>query len=78
MNKELALKEFGMHLRSIRKNQELSQEKLAEYCQLDRTYISGLERGLRNPSLTCLILLSEGLKIKTSELLDGIKLIENK
>ena len=38
---------FGKVLREIRAENHISQEKLAEYCDLDRTYISLLERGLR-------------------------------
>ena len=62
------LKKFGRHLRSIRNNKELSQEKLAHIAGLDRTYISGVERGIRNISLINIIKLAEALKITPSEL----------
>lgn len=45
------LKIFGETLRTIRKERNLSQTDLAYICCLDRTYISGLERGRRNPTL---------------------------
>ena len=61
---------FGTVLRELRENKKLSQEKLAEFCDLDRTYISLLERGLRQPTLTTLFKLSDALNIKPSELIE--------
>lgn len=61
---------FGKVLRELRENKKLSQEKLAEYCDLDRTYISLLERGLRQPTITTLFKLSDALNIKPSELVE--------
>lgn len=61
---------FGKVLRELRENRKLSQEKLAEFCDLDRTYISLLERGLRQPTLTTLFRLSDALNIKPSELVE--------
>ncbi|AJR09792.1 transcriptional regulator [Photobacterium gaetbulicola] len=45
------LKPFGLHIKQLRKEAALSQEELAARSGLDRTYISGIERGLRNVSL---------------------------
>ena len=42
---------FGAAVRKRRKNLGFSQEELAARAELDRTYVSGIERGLRNPSL---------------------------
>jgi transcriptional regulator with XRE-family HTH domain len=66
---------FGIVLRELREKNKLSQEKLAEYCDLDRTYISLLERGLRQPTITTLFKLSNALNIKPSEL---VELVESK
>lgn len=63
---------FGTVLRELRENKKLSQEKLAEFCDLDRTYISLLERGLRQPTLTTLFKLSDALNIKPSELVEMV------
>ncbi|MDJ0546791.1 MAG: helix-turn-helix transcriptional regulator, partial [Microcystis sp. M53601_WE4] len=41
---------------------------------LDRTYISGLERGVRNPSLTALVTLAKGLNITVSQLLENLEI----
>ena len=46
-----AKKDFGERVRTIRKSMGLSQETLALMCELDRTYIGGVERGERNISL---------------------------
>jgi transcriptional regulator with XRE-family HTH domain len=72
MKKETLLAHFGLRIKNLRNDRELSQEALAYRCELDRTYISGLERGIRNPSLTCIFSLSTGLNISVSELIKGI------
>jgi transcriptional regulator with XRE-family HTH domain len=64
---------FGRVLRELRESNNISQEKLAEYCDLDRTYISLLERGLRQPTITTLFKLSKALNISPS---DFIKKVE--
>ena len=49
----------------------LSQEQLADKCAFDRTYISMLERGKRNPSLLNLLRLADGLETNIAELTRG-------
>jgi transcriptional regulator with XRE-family HTH domain len=44
----------GQNLRRYRLARGLSQEELADRCDLDRTYVSGIERGLRNPTVVVL------------------------
>ena len=51
----------------------LSQEELAYKCNLDRTYISLLERGKRNPTLNVLFSISYSLNLTTSELMKQIE-----
>jgi transcriptional regulator with XRE-family HTH domain len=58
---------FGDKLRSLRTSKGFSQEKLAEFADLDRTYISGVERGIRNISLVNICCLALALKIKIPE-----------
>ena len=68
-NEEQAqLAKFGSHLKNLRESKGYSQEKFAERVDLDRTYISGLERGLRNPSFLILKKLADSLEINVSEL----------
>ena len=62
-------KVFGQTLRELRTKAGLSQEALALECNLDRTYISLLERGLRQPTLKTLFKLSEPLQILPSKFL---------
>jgi transcriptional regulator with XRE-family HTH domain len=60
--KENTLLKFGHTLRKTRMLSGVSQEDLANAAGLDRTYISLLERGKRNPSLTCIVKLCQILK----------------
>ena len=59
---------FGQVLRHVRTERGISQEALALECELDRTYISLLERGLRQPTLTTLVALSIALEVDAAEL----------
>lgn len=54
-------------LRRYRQNLHLSQEQLAEYANLDRTYISGFERGIRNISLQSLEKILIGLNLTCND-----------
>ena len=72
MLKEKILIKFGSRLKSLRSERGMSQETLADSCELDRTYISGLERGVRNPSLICIVRVAMGLNIGAEELIKGI------
>jgi len=63
------LNSLGERIRSHREKLDLSQEKLAEKCAFDRTYISLLERGKRNPSFTNLHRLANGLEVPLSKLI---------
>nr|WP_319572362.1 helix-turn-helix transcriptional regulator [uncultured Draconibacterium sp.] len=64
---------FAKVLRAEREKKKLSQEKLAELCDLDRTYISLLERGLRQPTLTTIFRLSRSLGITPSEFIQEVE-----
>lgn len=59
---------FGKAMKSLRTQKGYSQEQLAHSCGLDRTFISLLERGQRQPSLTSILLISESLDIAADEL----------
>ena len=54
---------FGQNLKKYRLKKKLSQEKLAELCSFNRTYISSLERGIRTPSLKSIEIISKILDI---------------
>lgn len=61
----------GKNVRKFREARGLSQEQLAFETELHRTYISGVERGIRNPTVLVLEKLAKALKIKPHELLVG-------
>ena len=67
-----ALKKFGSNVRSRRDALDLSQEQLAERADLDRTYISGVERGVRNLSLLSAVRVAKGLKTSVADLCEGV------
>jgi transcriptional regulator with XRE-family HTH domain len=71
---EAARKQFAANLRRHRDAAGLSQEALADICDLHRTEISLLERCKRSPRLETIIILSRGLGLSApTELLDGIR-----
>lgn len=61
------------NVKAARKALDLSQEALALEAEIDRTYISGIERGLRNPSLTLIVKLAERLRTTPAALLTPAK-----
>ena len=61
-------KEFGKRIRALRLAKGYSQEELAFKAKLDRTYVGGIERGERNPSLKNITKLAEVLDVPISEL----------
>lgn len=68
LSRDEVLNVFGQLVRQRRQQIGISQEELGYRSGLDRTYISGLERGVRNPSLTALVSLSQGFGISVSDL----------
>lgn len=66
--------EKGTVLKRVRKSLKLSQEKLAHRSSLDRTYISMLERNIKQPTITTIFLLAEALEMKPSEF---VRLLED-
>jgi len=61
---------FGQRIKTLRKARNLSQEELAELCGLDRTYISGIERGVRNVSLRNIEVLAQALEVSIAALFE--------
>ncbi len=59
---------FGAQVRSLRSDQGFSQERLAELAGMDRTYISGVERGIRNISLANISAIARALGVRVVEL----------
>jgi len=63
---------FGENLKKFRSEKNISQEELAFKAELDRTYISGLECGKRNPTLKIIVKLANALDMSPSELLNNL------
>ncbi len=63
-------KRFGQRVRELRKQKDLSQEALALACDLDRTYVGGVERGERNISLLNIHKIAKALGVSAKDLLD--------
>ena len=66
-------KAFGEILRELRNSRKLSQEALAHACGLDRTFVSLLERGKRQPTLSTLFKLSKALAVPASLIVANIE-----
>ena len=72
--KKKILAALGQLVKQRRVALKISQEELGLRANLDRTYISGVERGLRNPSLTALTSLASGLGITVANLLENLEI----
>ncbi len=66
------LSALGLSVRKNREAREFTQEKLAEKSGLDPTYISDIERGLRNPGIKNVAKLAKALGLTTAELCKGV------
>jgi transcriptional regulator with XRE-family HTH domain len=61
--------EFGRRIRFLREKKGLSQEAFADAIGIHRTYIGGIERGERNPTLTMIYRIAQALKLTPAKLL---------
>jgi transcriptional regulator with XRE-family HTH domain len=69
-----SLASFGQNVRKLRGASGFTQERLADKADLDPTYISGIERGVRNPSLLIITRLAKALGVSLSDLCKGIRI----
>lgn len=69
-------KRIGWNVRRLRAQRALTQEDFATDSGFDRGYISGVERGVRNPSVLVLERLCTALKVDVAELFDAGKAAE--
>jgi transcriptional regulator with XRE-family HTH domain len=67
MNKEVS--KFGQKIRSVRIQKKMSQGDVARFLGVHRSYISGLERGIRNPSLLTIQKVAKSLGVNAKELI---------
>ncbi|MEG4346151.1 helix-turn-helix transcriptional regulator [Microcoleus sp. A003_D6] len=73
-SKQKILRALGHLVRQRRTVLGISQEELGMRANLDRTYISGVERGVRNPSITAIVSLASGLGTTVSNLLEKLEI----
>lgn len=64
------LRHFAGNLRQVRKAKGWSQEELADRAGVDRTYVSGIERAVRNPTITNVKRLADALGVSVGTLAD--------
>ena len=67
MNKEVS--KFGQKVRKVRLQKKMSQGDIARILGVHRTYISGLERGIRNPSLLTIQKVAKALGVNAKNLI---------
>ena len=65
-------KQFGQQVRKLRMRKKLSQESLAAKANIDRAFLSGIERGIENPSLFTIQAIAESLGTTVGKLMRGI------
>ena len=70
--RDKTLSKFGRNVARIRDARGFSQDKLAEKADLDRTYISGIERGVRNPGIKTVIRIAKALNASIGDLCKGV------
>ena len=73
MAKKDILETFGDRIRTLRKEAGWSQEEFADECELDRTYVGGVERGERNLALRNIEKIAIALGVTIAELMDGVE-----
>ena len=66
------MKLLAAHIRKLRGERGLSQERLAELAQMHRTYLGGIETARRNPSFKNLFRLARALGVSLSELFETV------
>jgi transcriptional regulator with XRE-family HTH domain len=60
---------FGINVRRFRRQRRLTQEELAFEAEIDLTYVGGIERGNRNPSLLVMARIADALSVPLPKLL---------
>ncbi len=69
----MILSQVGLRIKNLRNEKNISQEKLADIADIDRTYLAGVELGKRNPSLKSLEKILNALEISFADFFKEIK-----
>jgi transcriptional regulator with XRE-family HTH domain len=64
---------LGLNIKQVRDQKSWSQDKLSEVSGLHRTYISGIERGVRNPTVDIVQQIAEAFDVHTTELFKDVE-----
>lgn len=72
-NRDRTLLSFGRNVARLRNDRGLSQDVLAEKADLDRTYLSGIERGVRNPGIKSVLRICNALAVTPNDLCKGVE-----
>ena len=78
MDKDSYLKKFGLNVRKLRDSKKLTQNELAFNADMDRSYLSDIERGVKNPTLYNIYRLSLALNIPTSKLFEDMDFLDDR
>ena len=71
-DRDRTLAAFGRNVARIRNEKGFSQDTLAEKANLDRTFVSGIERGLRNPGIKTVLRIAKALEVSVADLCKGV------
>ena len=63
-------KRLGANVKRLRKAAGISQEEFADLAEINRTYLSDIERGARNPTVIVVARIADALKVSPGSLLD--------
>lgn len=69
-----ALVALGLAIRATRQTRNLSQEELAHLSQIDRSYMSSVERGIQNPGVMTVVRIAAAVGVTVSQLMAIAKL----
>lgn len=69
---------FGRVLSQLRKEKGISQQELADDCNIERAFVSRMERAISQPTITVVFKIADCLKIKPAELVEMLDLMRKK
>jgi Predicted transcriptional regulators len=72
-SRDRTLRTFGRNVARVRVEKGFSQDKLAEKANLDRTYLSGIERGVRNPGIKTVLRIAQALDVGVDNFCKGVE-----
>jgi transcriptional regulator with XRE-family HTH domain len=67
------LRKLGVRIRHLRDERSLSQDRLANECDMTQTYLSQIEHGERNPSVLKLAALAHAMGLTVAQILEGVE-----